>query len=215
MGLFNKTDPAVKKQLALEGALKAKRANLDDLSERRKVAETNAVAHREKAWKLASEGADDTALSSAEAALRREQDRVATLSDAITKVEIAVADLEREIGALTDQRCRAETAAAVNALVEKWGSAGTAFDAAVRQLVDVARESAVIIPDAEPLKVFAEAVRQQVGPEADLITNVLQAHAKAVLTGRAPPSPKPADPVQPKRIERPVPVTPFAGLELA
>ena len=46
MGLFNKTDPAVEKQLALEAQLKVRR---DDLAARRKAAETNAAVHREKA----------------------------------------------------------------------------------------------------------------------------------------------------------------------
>ena len=71
VGLFNKTDPAVQKQLALEAQLKVRRASRDDLAARRKAAGTNAVVHREKARKLAAEGADDAELSAVETAMRR------------------------------------------------------------------------------------------------------------------------------------------------
>jgi hypothetical protein len=137
MGLFNKADPAVKKQLAIEEALKAKRVSVGDLIERRKVAGASAATHRAKACQRAAEGGDDAALSAAEAGMRREQDRVATLSDAIAKVEIAIADLEREIAELSDRRCRVETVAAINALVEKCGTAGAAFDTAIAQLAEL------------------------------------------------------------------------------
>jgi hypothetical protein len=190
--LFSKTDPAVKRQRDLEAKLAAQRANRDNLTERRKAAMASATTHREKARKLAGDGADDTALSTVEAAMRREQDRAATLGDAIGDAEVTIADLEREIAEIVDQRCRAETVAAVTALVDKWASAGAAFDAAVTQLADLARESAVITLDAHPLHQFLEAVKQQVPPAAEMVANVLQHHAKAVLAGTAPASlPKP------------------------
>lgn len=118
MAFFTKSDPAVKSQRDLETKLKAKRPSRDDLVVRRTAAEAGAAKHREKAVKLASDGGDDAALSAAETAMRREQDRAATLSDAIAKTDDAIADLEREIAQLVDQRCRAETVAAINALVE-------------------------------------------------------------------------------------------------
>jgi hypothetical protein len=192
MAFFNKTDPAEKRQRDLESKLKAASASRDDLLARRKVAEAAAATHRAKASELAAEGADDKTLSAAENAMRREQDRVTTLSDAIARVEITIANLESEIAQVVDQRCRAETAAAVNALVEKWASAGAAFDTAVNQLVELARESAVIVMDAGPLKVFAEAIAQQVPPEIEFLASVLEGHAKAVLSGVASASlPKP------------------------
>jgi hypothetical protein len=205
MAFFTKTDPVVKSQRDLETKLKTKRGSRDDLVERQKVAEAGAALHRAKACELAAGGANDTALSAAETAMRREQDRVATLNDAIANIDIAIADLEREIANLVDQRCRAETAAAIDALVEKWSSTTAAFDAAMNELVEVARESALIVVDAHPLKTFLEAVQAQVGPEADLIVSVLQGHAKAVLAGTAPASlPKPATPEPAKIIERPM-----------
>jgi len=198
MALFSKTDPATKRQRDLEAKLTAQRANRDNLTERRKAAEASAAAHRERARKLAGDGADDTALSAVEAAMRREQDRAATLGDAIGDAEATIANLEREIAETIDQRCRAETAAAVTALADKWVTAGAAFDAAVAQLVDLADESAVITLDARALHVFLDAVRQQVPPAAEVVTSVLRDHAKAVLNKTAPaslPKPAPAAPV--------------------
>lgn len=205
MAFFTKTDPAVNSQRDLETKLKARRASRDDLAERRKIAEAGATSFREKAIKLASDGGDDTALSAAEIAMRREQDRAATLINAIANAEIAIADLERDIEKVIDQRCRAETAAAVTTIVNQWRSAGAAFDKAIGELVALARESAIVIPDAEPLRVFLEAAQQQVSPEASMITSVLEGHAKAVLAGTAPASlPKPATPEPAAVVERPV-----------
>ena len=205
MAIFNKTDPAAKRQRDLEAKLKDKRASRDNLIERQKSAETNAAEHREKARKLAGDGADDAALSAAESAMRREQDRAATFSDAIGDAETSIADLEFDIAQVIDQRCRAETATAVTALADKWATMGAAFDAVVGGLADLARESATIIPDARPLRVFLEAVKQQVPPEAGLVSSVLRDHAKAVLAGTAPASlPKPEpDPSQLKSVEQP------------
>jgi hypothetical protein len=196
MAFFTKkSDPAEKQQRDLEAKLAAQHASRDNLIERRKVAEASAAGHREKARKLAGDGADDTALSTVEAAMRREQDRAATLGDAIGDAEVTIADLEREIAEIIDQRCRAETAAAVTVLTDKWASAGAAFEAAVAELVDLAHESAVITLDAHPLEVFLGAVKQQVPPAAEMVTHVLRDHAKAVLNKTAPaslPKPKPA-----------------------
>jgi hypothetical protein len=205
MAIFSKADPAEKRQRDLETKLKDKRASRDNLIERRKSAEASATAHREKARNLAGDGADDAALSAAESAMRREQDRAATLGDALGDVETTVGNLEREIVQIIDQRCRAETAAAVTALADKWAAMGAAFDATVGELADLARESATIVLDAHPLKVFLEAVKQQVPPEAGLVSSVLRDHAKAVLAGTAPASlPKPeAEPAQLRKVEPP------------
>jgi hypothetical protein len=205
MPIFSKADPAAKRQRDLEAKLKDKRASRDNLIERRKSAEASAAAHREKACKLAGDGADDAALSAAESAMRREQDRASTLGDALGAVETAIADLERDIVLIIDQRCRAETSAAVTALADQWATAGAAFDAAVGELADLARESGAIVLDAHPLEVFLEAVKAQVPPEAGLVTNVLRDHAKAVLAGTVPaslPKPEPA-PAQLKAVEQP------------
>jgi hypothetical protein len=205
MALFSKTDPAVRQQRDLESRLKEKITSRDSLIERRKAAEASATSHREKARQLAANSADDAALLPAESAMRREQDRAATLGDAITDIEATIADLEQGIAQIVDQRCRAETAAAVAALADRWVTIGAAFDAAVRQLVELARESAAITLDAHPLKVFVQAVREQVPPEAALIASVLRDHAAAVLAGHAPASlPLPqAEPAPLKAVEPP------------
>lgn len=200
MALFNKTDPAVKRQRDLEAKLKEKRASRDSLIERRAAAEANAVAHREKARALAGDGGDDAALSAAESAMRREQDRAATIGDALGDVETAIASLEREIAQIIDQRCRAETAAAVAALADGWATLGAALDAALEQLVELARESAAITLDAHPLKVFLTAAKEQVPPEAALIASVLRDHAAAVLAGIAPAS-LPVPEAEPARLK--------------
>jgi hypothetical protein len=137
--------------------------------------------------------------------MRREQDRAATLGDALGDVEATICNLEREIAQIIDQRCRAETAAAVTALADKWATMGAAFDATVGELADLARESATIVPDAYPLEVFLAAVKQQVPPEAGLVSRVLRDHAKAVLAGTAPaslPTPE-AEPAQLRKVEPP------------
>src|SRR5882757_2590663 len=145
MAIFSKGgDPAVRRQRDLEVKLKDKRASRDSLTERRAAAEANAAAHRAKARGLAGDSADDAALSAAESAMRREQDRAATLGDALGDVETAIASLEREIAEVVDQRCRAETAAAVTELAEKWATLGASFDAVAVQLVALARESETI-----------------------------------------------------------------------
>jgi hypothetical protein len=203
MAIFSKADPAVKRQSDLEAKLKEKLANHDKLIERRKAAETSATAHREKACKLAAEGADDAALTAVEAAMRREQDRVATLGDAISDLNATIANLEGEIAQIIDQRCRNETAAALTTLADKLAAAATAFDEPAGQLAEMARESALIVLDAHPLQVFMHAVKEQVPPTVAVITNGLRDHAKAVLAGTLPPTlPKPAaEPVKPKVTE--------------
>jgi len=204
MALFNKTDPVAKKQRDLEGKLQAKRTCRDDLVKRRQAAEAGAAAHREKARKLASEGASDAMLLAVEEAMRREQDRAATLIDAVGDADATIADLDRALAQIIDQRCRAETAAAVTALIDRWGPAAAEFTSSAGRLAELARESAVIVVDAHPMMVFLEAVQAQVLPEADLIANVLRAHAAGVMAGELPASlPKPAEPVQPNVIERP------------
>jgi hypothetical protein len=206
LNVFSKPDPAEKRQRDLESKLKAARASRDDLVARRKAAEAAAATHRGKASELAASGGDDTALSAVESKMRREQDRAATLSDALGKTEAVIANLESEIAQVLDQRCRAETAAAVTAIVEKLASARTAFDAAAVQLIDAARESAVIILDAGPLKVFVEAIQQQLPPEIEFVSTVLQGHAKAVLAGTAPASlPKPPEPAPVVVVDPPTP----------
>jgi hypothetical protein len=200
MALFPRaSDPQKKAERDLDAA----RASRNSLIERRKIAETSAAEHRDKARKQARDGADDQTLSAVELDMRREQDRTATLTGAISDVEATIANLEREIAHIIDQRCRNETAAAVTALADKWVTVAAAFDVAAGQLADIARESAVIVLDAHPLQVFLDAVKEQVPPAAELVTSVLRDHARAVLAGTAPASlPKPAaEPVKPKVTE--------------
>ncbi|SHG08590.1 hypothetical protein [Bradyrhizobium erythrophlei] len=200
MALFPKaSDPQKKAQRDLDAA----RASRNSLIERRQIAETSAAEHRDKARKLAREGADDQTLSAAELDMRREQDRTATFTGAISDVEATIASLEGEIAQIIDQRCRNETATALTTLADKLAAAATAFDEPVGQLAEMARESALIVLDGHPLQVFMHAVREQVPPTIAVITNGLRDHAKAVLAGTLPPTlPKPAaEPVKPKATE--------------
>jgi hypothetical protein len=201
MALFPKaSDPQKKAQRDLDAA----RASRYSLIERRKIAETSAAEHRDKARKLARECADDQTLSAAELDMRREQDRTATFTGAISDVEATIADLEREIAQIIDQRCRSETATALTTLADKLAAAATAFDEPAGLLAELARDSALIVLDAYPLQVFMHAVKEQVPPAVAAITNSLRDHARAVLAGTAPASlPKPvAEPGKPKVIEQ-------------
>jgi hypothetical protein len=200
MALFPKaSDPQKKAQRDLDAA----RASRNSLIERRKIAETSAAEYRDRARKLAREGADDQTLSAAETEMRREQDRTATFTGAISDVEATIADLEGEIAQIIDQRCRNETAAALTTLADKLAAAATTFDEPAGQLADLARDSALIVLDGHPLQVFMHAVKEQVPPTVAVITNGLRDHAKAVLAGTLPPTlPKPAaEPGKPKVIE--------------
>jgi hypothetical protein len=203
MALFHKSDPAKKRQRDLEDKLKATIADRDKIAERLREFQARATDRRDAARSLVRDGGDDAKLAIVESEMRAAEDRVDTLTGGLADIENDVGELKREIAQVIELRCRQETAAAVNAVADRWASVGAAFEAAVGQLADLARESATIVPDARPLKVFLEAVKQQVRPETGLVTNVLRDHAKAVLAGTAPASlPKPeADPSQLKVVE--------------
>ena len=205
MALFHKPDPAKKRQRDLEDKLKASIADRDRIAERLREFQARATERRDAARSLVRDGGDDAKLAIVELEMRAAEDRVDTLTGGLADINNDISELKREIAQVIDLRCREETAAAVNAVADRWASAGAAFDSAVGELADLARESAVIVHDAHLLKVFLEAVQAQVPPEASLVTNVLRDHAKAVLAGTAPASlPKPEpDPSQLKVVEPP------------
>jgi hypothetical protein len=205
MALFHKSDPAKKRQRDLEDKLKASIADRDKIAERLREFQARATERRDAARSLVRGGGDDAKLAIVESEMRAAEDRVDTLTGGLADIDDDISELKREIAQVIDLRCREETAAAVNAVADGWASAVTAFDVAAGQLADLARESALIVLDARPLKVFLEAVKQQVPPEVGLVSSVLRDHAKAVLAGTAPaslPKPEPA-PAQLKAVEQP------------
>jgi multidrug efflux pump subunit AcrA (membrane-fusion protein) len=90
LGAF-KSDP--EKKLARD--LSAARTNCDKLAERLKAIDSAVSERRAQAQRLARDGANDTDLDAAEAALRSAQDRRSTLAAALVDVEKQVLDLER------------------------------------------------------------------------------------------------------------------------
>src|SRR5712692_2093531 len=129
---FQKTDSRQK----VERSLATARASRDNLMERRKAAEASASELREKARQLAREGADDGALAKTESAMRAQQDRVVTLTAAIGDVERDIGEFEREVAAIVDTAMRAETSAAVTAMVERVERAESTFARAIQELED-------------------------------------------------------------------------------
>jgi chromosome segregation ATPase len=188
MALFHKSDPAKKRQRDLEDKLKATIADRDKIAERLREFQARATERRDAARSLVRDGGDDAKLAIVESEMRAAEDRVDTLTGGLADIDDDINELKREIAQVIDLRCREETAAAVNAVADKWASAVTAFDTAAGQLADLARESAVIVLDAQPLHVFIDAVKQQVPPEVEAISKVLRDHAKAVMAGTAPAS---------------------------
>ena len=104
-----KSDP--EKKLARD--LNAARTNRDKLAERLKATELALSERRAEAHRLARDGADDSELDAAEAALRSAQHRQSTLAAALIDVERQVQDLERGHDDLADKKVRAETAAVI------------------------------------------------------------------------------------------------------
>jgi hypothetical protein len=205
MALFHKSDPAKKRQRDLEDKLKATIADRDKIAERLREVQARATERRDAARSLVRDGGDDAKLAIVESEMRAAEDRVDTLTGGLADIDNDISELKREIAQVIDLRCRQETAAAVNSVADRWASAVTAFDTAAGQLADLARESTLIVLDAQPLHVFIDAVKQQVPPEVEAISKVLREHAKAVLGGSAPASlPKPEpEPTQLKAVEPP------------
>jgi hypothetical protein len=177
-----KSDAAKK----LAGDLDRARAGRVKLSDRLTAAQS-AVTERQAATRaLACDGADDGALDAAEAALRAAQDRVATLSAALGDADTQVAVLESEQAHLADQRLRAESAAAIEAMAHEIEKAGVAFGVAAAQLTEISRRVAEIVLDGHGLAAFAMNAGGEVPAAVEMIARLLRDRARATIDGAAP-----------------------------
>lgn len=179
----------------LERDLDAARLTREKLTERLKRAESAVAESRAVAQRLARDGADDSALDPAEAALRAQQDRVVTLAAALADLNQQVTTLESERDDFLDKKLRSETAFAIDALAEDITKAGVAFDRGLAVLADVTGRAAAIIYDARGLEAFAANVRHEIPATVIMIAGILRDRARATIAGTAPaklPLPAPA-----------------------
>jgi hypothetical protein len=192
LGAF-KSDP--EKKLARD--LAAVRSIRDKLSERLRATELAISERRAEAQRLARDGANDSELDAAEAALRSAQDRRATLAAALFDVERQVQELERAHDDLADKKLRAETAATVEKLVLEVAEAAAAFDAGAEKLAECTGRAAAIVADARGLEIFATHARAEVHAAIAMTTALLRSRASEVLKGNAPAKlPKPEAPMR-------------------
>jgi hypothetical protein len=193
MALFEKIDPDTKQQRDAESALRSKRRDRESLTERLGIAEAAIVSYRAQARQLASEGADDAAISKAEGRMRDSADRCVTLRGAIDDVDKIITGIEREIEQIIDRRCRAETSAAVNAMGDRVQRAAAAFDEAAKELEAASKEGGLIVPESRAISIFTGDANAQLKPATEMVVAALRQHAQGVLSGHAPASlPRPA-----------------------
>lgn len=176
-----KSDPEKKVARDLDAA----RASRDALVKRLKAAELATAERRTAAQRLARDGADDTTLDTAEAELRRAQDRVTTLTAALAETEQQLVSLERARDDAADKRLRAETAATIRALAEEITDAASKFDSGAATLADASGRAAAITLDARGLEVLTASVRAEVPAAVKMISQILRDRAAATLAGTA------------------------------
>jgi hypothetical protein len=209
LGAF-KSDP--EKKLARD--LDAARVNHNRLVERSKAAELMVSERRAEAQRLARDGANDSELDAAEAALRSAQDRRSTLAAALVDVERQVQDLERAQDDLSDKKVRTETAAAIEKLVLEVAEAAAAFDAGAEKLAECTGRAAAIVADARGLEIFATHARTEVRAAIAMTSALLRSQASEVLNGNVPAKlPKPEAPIAVKPAPVAIPTTHVFALQ--
>jgi hypothetical protein len=203
MRIFERGDPAAKLQGDLESKRKAKIVQRDDNAARVLAAEGKVAECRATVEQLALDG-DDAKLDAALRARRAAEDKLAALNGAAVKIGAEVTDIEAQIERVVDQRMRAETALAVDALADRLAKAQAAHEAAALELEMAARESALVVLDGHGVTAFVMSARQQLPPAIDVILRELRSHSKGVLAGyhraslpRPEPEPKKTAPEPP------------------
>jgi hypothetical protein len=192
MALF-KSNPEKALQRDIAAATDAR----DKLNTRLAEAETAVIDLRIAAERLALDGADDAALTAAEAKTRALIDRTATLKAALTQSEARLAGLERELAELTDKTMRAATAAEVAAMADHLEATATSLGSIVEKMAEITGRAGLFIYEAKGLESYATASKTQVPDAVALIATLLRSHASAVLNGTAPaalpkqPAPEP------------------------
>jgi hypothetical protein len=144
--------------------------------------------------RLARDGADDAALMSARAKLDDAKALVAMLRDAVADEDKLRAGLEQQLADLTDRAQREETADRCDALSVEVEEFGKKIDV-LNDLAALADVVAPIVTDAMAIGPFARTARAELIPALQLVSSLLNAHARAVRSGVAPatlPTPAPA-----------------------
>jgi hypothetical protein len=196
---FLKTDKAKKLQRDLDAA----RERRSKLGARLDAAESLLSAARGEPAKFARDGAADAALDAAEAKVKAAEARVSTLLSAISDEDGHIAELERQLADLADRALRAETADRCDALSVEMEQ----FEKKIQVLDDLAKLADVVAPivtDARGIGHFARTAHVELIPALQLLSSLLNSHARAVRSGaapatlptpEAPPAPRPPAPV--------------------
>jgi chromosome segregation ATPase len=182
----------------LQADLDAARTDCVTLAARVTAAEQAVLERQAEARKLARDNADEATLDTANANVRKAQDRLATLAAALDEAKAAVADLERQVTEQTDRKVRAESAAKAMQLADECEAAPDNFDATVNDILDVASRAALIIHDARGVEIFLSSARMEIRIALESVANPLRSHASQILSGAVPAGlPKPAAPPAP------------------
>jgi hypothetical protein len=186
---FVKSDPAKKLRRELDAA----RARRSKLGARLDAAESHLSAARGEPIKLARDGAADPALDAAETKVKAAEARVSTLLSAISDEDGHIADLERQLADQADRAQRQETADRCDELSIEMER----FEEKIQVLDDLAKLADVVAPivtDASAIGHFARTARAGLVPALQLVSNLLNSHARSVRSGDAPatlPTPAP------------------------
>jgi hypothetical protein len=156
------------------------------LVERLKLAEELVPKRQATAKQLAQEGATDVQLDDAEQEVRRAQDRVTTLSAALSETEQQIISIEQQLAELVDQRQRVATAADIEARAQALESIGQELDDAFSRFMEIARRAAEVSMDAEGLKVFSAGLRAELPPAIAMAAPTMSDRAAATLLKNAP-----------------------------
>jgi hypothetical protein len=195
MAYFQRTDPAVKAQRALEAKLKEKLAERDAKAAQIAAAEAKLAEIRAT---VEQEG-DEAKLEAAVLAEHLAERKIAALDIQRVKIAQEIAGLEAQIEAVVDARMRNETALAVNAMADRFAAAAQAYEASSLELEESAKEAGRLIPEGVAIFEFTKLTRTQLPPAVELVLSALKSHAKLVLSGAGKPS-LPAPPPEPVKL---------------
>ena len=191
MAIFTKSDPATKLQRDLDAAqrdLKAAIARRDNFVALLKAAEAKAAECSTIVNRLGADAVDDTKLQPAIDRQLAADKLVAARTRPLAGVSEEIAVLEKQLVKISDEKVRAETAAAIEALGVRLEKAAKSFDAAVTELAAVCDLLSPIIVDAQGLAQFAASVRTETPPAIAMIMGIIKNRIAATLAGNAPAS---------------------------
>jgi hypothetical protein len=182
------------------------RSNRDRLAIRLNDAERATISAKSLAQRAALDG-DDGALDAAEAAEHASLRRLSTIGAALGESEKLLALLESQLATLADQKQRAATTLATNALADELVEVADAYLASTSALHEICVRAQAVTMEANGLVAFLTTSLTEVPAAIPVVAEVLRQHARAVTNNLAPAAmPKvpetPATPVaaQPKAL---------------